>query len=91
MIYPYMCIKCRNILTKWEDAINNLNALELWLNLLYKHTRSRPRYSDMVFSTIDIVPLQYVILSDRHLFYRSWQSVRYIPENHLAIIQFSMQ
>ena len=25
-ISPYMCIKCRNRLATWEDAINDLNA-----------------------------------------------------------------
>ena len=25
-ISPHMCIKCRNRLTTWEDAINDLNA-----------------------------------------------------------------
>ena len=65
-ISPYMCIKCRNRLTTWEDAIDYLNAfrklaqssLQAQKNLLYKHRRNGPRYPDMEFSTIDIVPLQ---------------------------------
>ena len=64
-ISPY---KCRNRLTTWKDAINDLNAFINPAQSLLQARRSRPRYPDMDFSIIDIVPLQYMTCSDRHLF-----------------------
>ena len=61
-IFPHMCIKCWNRLTTWGDAIDDLNYFRKLAQSSLQAQKSGPRYPDMAFSTIDIVPLQYIYL-----------------------------
>ena len=56
---PYMCIKCRNRLATWEDAINDFNAFRKLAQSSLQAQKKRTKVPRHVFSTIDIVPLQY--------------------------------
>ena len=59
-ISPYMCIKCRNRLTTWKDAINDLNAFIKLSQSSLQAQKKRTKVPRHGFSIIDIVPLQYM-------------------------------
>ena len=59
-ISPYMCIKYRKRLTTWEDAINDLNAFRKLVQSSLQAQKKRTKVPRHDFSTIDIVPLQYM-------------------------------
>ena len=54
-----MCIKYRNRLTTWEDAFNDLNAFRK-VDQSSLQAQKRTKVLRHGFSTIDIVPLQYM-------------------------------
>ena len=58
-ISPYTC-KCRNRLTTWKDAINDLNAFIKPAQSSLQAHKKRTKVPRHDFNIIDIVPLQYM-------------------------------